>query len=105
MRYWTIGTVMLLTVLLTTGCKQSVMPQENAVYYWRTEWRTDSVELAFLQHYHINKVYCRYFDVVMNSNGEPVPNATIRFVQGQPEGIKLIPTVFITENCMHQPHK
>ena len=105
MRYWTIGTVMLLTVLLTTGCKQSVMPQENAVYYWRTEWRTDSVELAFLQHYHINKVYCRYFDVVMNSNGEPVPNATIRFVQEQPEDIKLIPTVFITENCMHQPHK
>ncbi len=100
-----IGTVMLLAVLLTTGCKQSEMPQENAVYYWRTEWRTDSVERAFLQQYHINKVYCRYFDVVMNSNGEPMPNATIRFVQGQQEGLKLIPTVFITENCMHQPHK
>lgn len=96
---------MLLAVLLTTGCKQSEMPQENAVYYWRTEWRTDSVERAFLQQYHINKVYCRYFDVVMNSNGEPMPNATIRFVQGQQEGLKLIPTVFITENCMHQPHK
>jgi hypothetical protein len=96
---------MLLAVLLTTGCKQSEMPQENAVYYWRTEWRTDSVERAFLQQYHINKVYCRYFDVVMNSDGEPMPNATIRFVQGQQEGIKLIPTVFITENCMHQPHK
>ncbi len=105
MRDWVIGTVMLLAVLLTTGCKQSEMPQENAVYYWRTEWRTDSVERAFLQQYHINKVYCRYFDVVMNSNGEPMPNATIRFVQGQQEGLKLIPTVFITENCMHQPHK
>ena len=96
---------MLLAVLLMTGCKQSEMPQENAVYYWRTEWRTDSVERAFLQQYHINKVYCRYFDVVMNKDGEPMPNATIRFVQGQLEGIKLIPTVFITENCMHQPHK
>ena len=96
---------MLLAVLMTTGCKQSDMPQENSVYYWRTEWRTDSVECAFLQHYHINKVYCRYFDVVMNSDGEPMPNATIHFVQGQPEGIKLIPTVFITENCMHQKHK
>lgn len=105
MRDWVTGTVMLLAVLLTTGCKQSEMPQENAVYYWRTEWRTDSVERAFLQQYHINKVYCRYFDVVMNSNGEPMPNATIRFVQGQQESVKLIPTVFITENCMHQPHK
>ena len=96
---------MLLAVLMTTGCKQSEMPEGNAVYYWRTEWRTDSVEQAFLQQYHINKVYCRYFDVVMNSDGEPMPNATIHFVQGQPDGIKLIPTVFITENCMHQPHK
>ena len=96
---------MLLAVLLTTGCKQSEMPQENAVYYWRTEWRTDSGERAFLQQYHINKVYCRYFDVVLNNDGEPIPNATIRFVQGQQEGLKLIPTVFITENCMHQPHK
>lgn len=96
---------MLLAVLLTTGCKQSEMPEENAVYYWRTEWRTDSLERTFLQQYHINKVCCRYFDVVMNSDGEPMPNATIRFVQGQQDGIKLIPTVFITENCMHQPHK
>ena len=96
---------MLLAVLLTTGCKQSEMPEENAVYYWRTEWRTDSTERAFLQQYHIHKVYCRYFDVVMNGDGEPMPNATIRFVQGQPTGIQLIPTVFITENCMHQPHK
>ena len=105
MRDWVTGTVMLLAVLLTTGCKQSEMPQENAVYYWRTEWRTDSVERAFLQQYHINKVYCRYFDVVLNNDGEPIPNATIRFVQGQQESVKLIPTVFITENCMHQPHK
>lgn len=96
---------MMLAVLMTTGCKQSEMPRENAVYYWRTEWRTDSVERAFLQEYHINKVYCRYFDVVMNADGEPMPNASIRFVQGQMEGVKLIPTVFITEDCMHVPHK
>ena len=94
-----------MAVMLMTGCQQSDMLQENAVYYWRTEWRTDSMERAFLQHYHINKVYCRYFDVVMNGDGEPMPNATIRFVQGPLAGVKLIPTVFITENCMHQKHQ
>ena len=104
MRNWVTGTVVLLAVLITTGCKQSVMPEENAVYYWRTEWRTDSTERAFLQRYHINKVYCRYFDVVMK-DGEPMPNATIRFVQGQLEDTKLIPTIFITEDCMHEAHK
>ena len=97
--------MMLVAVLIMSGCKQSVMPEENAVYYWRTEWRTDSVERTFLQHYHISKIYCRYFDVVMNDNGEPMPNATIRFVQAQLPNTKFIPTVFITENCMHRPHK
>jgi hypothetical protein len=96
--------VVLLAAVMMTGCQQSDMPQENAVYYWRTEWRTDSVELAFLQQYHINKIYCRYFDVVMNSDGEPMPNATIRFVQNQLANMKLIPTVFITEDCMHKAH-
>lgn len=95
---------MLLAAVMMTGCQQSDMPQENAVYYWRTEWRTDSVERAFLQQYHINKIYCRYFDVVMNSDGEPMPNATIRFVQDQLANMKLIPTVFITEDCMHKAH-
>jgi hypothetical protein len=104
MRNWMIGTVMLLAVLMMSGCKQSKMAKENAVYYWRTEWRTDSTERAFLQRYHINKVYCRYFDVVMK-DGEPMPNATIRFVQGQLEDTKLIPTIFITEDCMHEAHK
>ena len=96
--------VVLLAAVMMTGCQQSDMPQENAVYYWRTEWRTDSVERAFLQQYHINKIYCRYFDVVMNSDGEPMPNATIRFVQDQLANMKLIPTVFITEDCMHKAH-
>jgi hypothetical protein len=96
--------VVLLATVMMTGCQQSDMPQENAVYYWRTEWRTDSVERAFLQQYHINKIYCRYFDVVMNSDGEPMPNATIRFVQDQLANIKLISTVFITEDCMHKVH-
>ena len=101
----TIGAVVLLAVMLLTGCRQQEMPEENAVYYWRTEWRTDSMERAFLERYHIRKVYCRYFDVVMDGNDEPMPNATIRFVQGQLKDVKLIPTVFITEDCMHQRHE
>ena len=98
--------LMLMAVLLTTvcGCTEEQMEVENAAYYWRTEWRTDSVERAFLSQYHINKVYCRYFDVVMDSLG-PKPNATISFDEPVPEGLELIPTVYITEDCMHQTHE
>ena len=100
----------LLLCLLTAGCsqrEQKVLPEGNAVYYWRTDLRLDSTERAFLQQYHINKVYCRYFDVVMSDDSvaEPRPNATITFNDALPDSIEIIPTIYITEDCMHQPHK
>ena len=94
--------------LLIVGCReQREMPEGNAVYYWRTDLRLDSTERAFLDQYNINKVYCRYFDVVMDTveSQGPKPNATITFSDTLPEGIEMIPTVYITENCMHQPHQ
>ena len=98
----------LLLFLSTTSCQeQDTLEEGNAVYYWRTDLRLDSTERAFLEQYNINKVYCRYFDVVIDSarSQDPMPNATITFSDSLPEGIEMIPTVYITENCMHQRHK
>ena len=106
----------LLLTLTLGGCRQggSVMPlsEENAAYYWRTTWSIDSVESAFLQRYDIRRLYCRYFDVVM-ADGQPTPNATLRFPAVSalpstgdsvaaflPSGLELVPTVYITEDCM-----
>lgn len=101
--------LLFLAVMLLAACHQPkpvTMQNVNAVYYWRTDLRLDSVERDFLGKHHIQKVYCRYFDVVMNSEEEgPVPNATITFSDTLPEGVELVPTVYITENCMHQKHK
>ena len=100
---------MLLFLLAMTTCeKQSsrkALESGNAVYYWRTDLRLDSAEKAFLAQYHINKVYCRYFDVVMSESGEPKPNATISFSDTLPDSIEIIPTVYITEDCMHQTYE
>ena len=98
---------MCLLCLLTAGCsKRKELSESNAVYFWRTDLRLDSMEQVFLQRYHINKVYCRYFDVVMNEEGsEPMPNATISFSGTLPDSIELIPTIYITEDCMHQAHQ
>ena len=94
-----------LVCLFITGCQQQErMEQRNSVYYWRTEFRLDSTEQAFLLTYHINKMYCRYFDVVMEGD-QPMPNATITFTDLLPQGIEVIPTVYITEDCMHQRHE
>ncbi|MCR5198627.1 MAG: hypothetical protein K6D55_07575 [Prevotella sp.] len=98
----------LLLALLTTGCSRTVQSdgeELNAVYFWRTELRLDSLERNFLERYAIKKVYCRYFDVVMDGeDDEPHPNATITFSDTLPKGVELVPTVYITENCMHQRH-
>ena len=82
------------------------LEQCNSVYYWRTDLRLDSTERAFLKQYNIKKVYCRYFDVVMgDSSISPRPNATISFSDSLPDSIEIIPTIYITEDCMHKPHK
>lgn len=100
-----------LLALLMMGCVRQ-KPQDldlepcNSVYYWRTDLRLDSTERNFLAQYDIKKIYCRYFDVVMNDGAaEPSPNATISFSEALPDGIEMIPTVYITEDCMHKPHK
>lgn len=106
MKIW--GYIILIYLLTMTGCQKQreQLDEGNAVYYWRTDFRLDSTERAFLSQYNINKVYCRYFDVVINDETKgPVPNATITFSDSLPEGIEMIPTIYITENCMHQEPK
>ena len=105
----TLWTVLLGLLMISCGKQRyqdESLEQSNGVYYWRTDLHLDSTERAFLKQHHINKVYCRYFDVVMSDDGtEPKPNATIAFTDTLPAGIELIPTVYITEDCMHKPHK
>ena len=103
---WRHLTPILIAVLLIVACstERKTLPTEgNAVYYWRTDFRLDSTEQAFLDTFHIQRIYCRYFDVVGNRPEGPMPNATITFSSQVPDGIEIVPTVFITEDCMHQP--
>ena len=99
----------LLLLMGLTACSQQPdksMEPGNSVYYWRTDLRIDSTERAFMRAYDIKKVYCRYFDVVQNDTATgPVPNATMTFSDSIPEGVEIIPTVYITEDCMHRWHK
>lgn len=96
--------------LMACNSQQESLAEENAIYYWRTEFRLDSAERAFLKQYNINKVYCRYFDVVMASADTseiavPMPNATLIFSDSVPQGVEVVPTVYITEDCMHKDHE
>ena len=97
-----------LVLFTLTGCRQGqkatgTIDEGQSVYYWRTDLHLDSTERTFLRTYHINKVYCRYFDVVMGDDG-PQPNATITFSDTLPADVGFVPTVYITEDCMHKSH-
>ena len=73
------------------------------MYYWSTTFRIDSTKQAFINEHRITRLYVRYFDVVMNEQQEPQPNATIRFETAMPDSVDIIPTIFITPDCMMQP--
>ena len=98
--------------ILLSACQQKTSEERrlpvtgNAVYYWQTDFRLDSAKLEFLGRHHISRIYCRYFDVVNNAQHGLLPNADISFhdVSKIPDSIDIVPTVFIMEECMRQPH-
>lgn len=92
---------LLLTAMLTLSCSQrSDDGRLRAMYYWSTVLDIDSLKAAFISGHGVRKMYVRYFDVVLNDAGEPVPNATLRFKSAVPEGIEIVPTVYIVNGCM-----
>lgn len=93
----------LFALMALTACnRQSAKDVEaaRAMYFWRTDFRISKEETAFLRTHDISKIYLRYFDVTVNEAGQVMPNATISFTTDTLEGIEIIPTVFIVENCL-----
>ena len=95
---------MILTVSILISCNNS---NDNngtvrSIYYWSTTMRMDSTKEKFIHDHAISRMYLRYFDVV-DDQGEPTPNATLRFITPVPDNIEIIPVVFIVNSCMtHQ---
>ena len=73
------------------------------MYYWSTTFKLSTSQQHFLKTQHISRLYVRFFDVVTEPDGTLMPNATISFASPFPEKVELIPTIFITNDCMKQP--
>ena len=48
----------------------------------------------------LDRLYLRFFDVVLDRNGEPMPNATLRFSAKLPRKVEVVPVVFIVNDVM-----
>ena len=84
------------------SCTHSDKPATHSMYYWSTVFKLSDSKRAFLQRHNIQRLYIRYFDVVADDNGMPIPNATIQFQDSIPQGIEIVPTVFIVNDCMRK---
>ncbi|MBR6964386.1 MAG: hypothetical protein IKH86_12280 [Prevotella sp.] len=82
------------------GAPSNLPAEGNAMYYWRTSLRFDSTERAFMRQQNIRRLYVKFFDVAVESRQGAIPVATLKFNDPVPEGVEVVPTVFIVENCL-----
>lgn len=74
---------------------------ENSIYHWKSTFELDSLELDFIKRHNISRIYTKMFDIAVehsfvSSALEPVPIATTQFVSIVPEGVEIVPVVYIT---------
>lgn len=96
-------TTILLAALLMASCHDSQPATEktNSAYYWSTTFENDSTLQQFIAQQRLRRIYLRFFDVVVQPDDQVMPNATVRFATPVPQGIDIVPTVFIVNDCFH----
>jgi hypothetical protein len=71
-------------------------PPERAFYYWKTVWSPSPELVGSLSQNHIGRLYMRFFDVEWDeSQLEPRPVSPLRFNSKTPEGVEVVPVVYI----------
>lgn len=93
-------TIILCLLMSCTGNDTNRHENIRAAYYWSTTLEIDSQKAEFIREHGITRLYVRYFDVVTDDDGEPVPNATLQFHSLSDSSMEIIPTVFIENECM-----
>ena len=91
-------------LLAFVGCKETIQEstKQRSAYFWSTTFDLDSIQLDFICSHDVSRLYLRYFDVVVDDADRVMPNATVRFVSPQPEGVEIVPTVFIVNDCLQK---
>lgn len=79
----------------------------GAIYHWKTNFAPDSTDIAFIEQHNIRRIYVRMFDVAESKDYVSgfvriVPIATTTFEAEVPEGVEIVPTVFITIEALRE---
>ena len=79
--------------------------RHRSVYFWKTVFKIGPEENSFLKRHGIDRIYLRMFDVDVTPDysrdrADVVPVATTTFESAKPDGIGIVPSVFITVNAL-----
>ena len=90
---------------LMAGCSKTDVATTRGIYHWKNTFNPSPWEKQFLKKHHIEKLYLKLFEVDANNDGRSadypvVPVATTRFEQTVPEGMTIVPCVYITTDAL-----
>lgn len=90
-------------IILITACKQK-REVNTSFYYWKTVYKSDSLETALLKQFQSKKLYVRIMDVDLDNNysNNAIPIAPISFANALPDSLELIPVVFIANGIFKE---
>jgi len=73
----------------------------TSFYYWKTVYKTNKTEAAYLQHLKVKRLYVRIMDVNTAEDGpEAVPVSPIIFKDKLPDSVQIVPVVFIVNDVL-----
>lgn len=92
--------IVIVTMVIATACHgTSSNTGVRAIYHWKNVFAPTQRELAFLNDHNINKIYIKFFEVDCKNN-VAIPIVTTRFDSLPPQGVAVVPTVFLTLNAL-----
>lgn len=99
---------LVLPVCILSGCNAQKEKREiePAFYYWKSVFEISSYEQQKIDSLKVKTLYIKFFDVGWKAELEqPVPIAKLQTANFQlPEKVAVIPTVFITNECIQKIH-
>lgn len=97
--------ILFLSLMFLASCADKTPAEKTrSMYYWNTSFRIDDAKDKFMTDHKVERLYVRYFDVVLGDDGAPQPNATVQFDSAVNCRQEIVPTVYIINECMRQRH-
>jgi hypothetical protein len=86
---------------LFISCNRTESPKA-AFYYWKTTFRTDSLQQELLARAGNHNLYLRFFDVTWNEQKQHAQPIAVVHMSQKTTGLKITPVMFITNRVFEQ---